>query len=57
MQLSIRAHNSKHFADLKVLQPTQTELEEARRWCITHDVSEGFSKDLTAALAALRRLK
>jgi hypothetical protein len=45
--------NSKHFADLKFLSPTQTELEEAKRWCVTHDVSEEFSKDLTAALSAL----
>lgn len=45
---------SKHFADLKLLQPVENELEEASRWCITHNVSEAFSKDLTAALAALR---
>lgn len=45
--------NSKHFADLKFLEPTKNELDEAKCWCITHDVSEEFSKDLTAALSAL----
>ena len=45
--------NSKHFADLKILRPTQMELDEAKRWCITHDVSKEFSKDLTSALSAL----
>lgn len=44
---------SKHFADLKLLKPTITELEEAKCWCITHDVSEGFSQHLTAAITML----
>ena len=41
--------NSKHFADLKYLKPSEAELEEAKLWCITHDVSEGFLCDLKAA--------
>jgi hypothetical protein len=36
--------DSKHFADLKLLQPTKAELDEAERWCKTHDVSEGFAE-------------
>lgn len=34
--------SSKYFADLKLLKPTVIELEEAKLWCITHDVSETF---------------
>ncbi len=30
---------SKHFEDLKLLKPTQQELEKAGIWCKTHDVS------------------
>lgn len=48
---------SKHFADLKLLHPTKLELEEARLWCLTQDVSEGFSNDLTAAISSLGDLK
>lgn len=45
--------HSKHFADLKSLKPTQTELGKAAKWCKTHDVSEEFAANLTEALAAL----
>jgi len=31
-----------HIADLRALKPTETELEDAARWAMTHDVSEGF---------------
>jgi hypothetical protein len=48
-------HNSKHFGDLKSLQPTEAELEEAKRWCITHDVSEGFSCELDTTVNELKR--
>ena len=44
---------SKHFADLKSLKPTQTELQTAARWCKTHDVSEEFATNLSEALGAL----
>ncbi len=44
---------SKHFADLKSLKPTEAELLEAGRWCITHDVSEEFAATLQEALRAL----
>jgi hypothetical protein len=45
---------SKHFADLKLLQPTEAELQEARRWCVTHDVSEEFAATLEEALTSMR---
>lgn len=45
---------SKHFADLKSLKPDKIELEEAKRWCITHDVSAEFLNELTTAIAMLR---
>jgi len=31
-----------HIADLRALNPTETELADAARWAMTHDVSEGF---------------
>ena len=31
-----------HMADLRALKPTDSELEAAARWTMTHDVSEGF---------------
>jgi hypothetical protein len=46
--------HSKHFADLKLLKPTQNELDSAAKWCKTHDVSEGFARNLSEALTALR---
>lgn len=42
--------NSKHYDDLKRLQPTQLELEKAAVWCQTHDVSEGFAACLKSML-------
>ena len=42
--------NSKHFEDLKRLQPNQAELKKAANWCKTHDVSEEFAGCLAAAL-------
>ena len=35
--------DSKHFEDLKRLQPTQEELDKAGIWCKTHDVSQEFA--------------
>lgn len=45
--------DSKHFADLKLLKPTQAELEEAASWCKTHGVSADFALNLSEALAIL----
>lgn len=45
--------NSKHFEDLKHLQPNQEELKKAASWCKTHDISEEFARCLTEALHAL----
>lgn len=44
---------SKHFADLRALEPTRDELLSAARWARTHDPSEGFRAGLEAALDAL----
>lgn len=44
---------SKHFADLKRLEPTHNELLTAEKWCLTQDVSLEFATFLTQALSAL----
>lgn len=44
---------SKHFADLITLKPTLKELEEAKNWCHSHDVSENFALELDKALEAI----
>ena len=44
---------SKHFADLRAIEPTREELLSAARWARTHDPSEGFRAGLEAALEAL----
>lgn len=41
---------SKHFIDLISLKPSFEELKKAKNWCITHDVSETFEKEITKAL-------
>lgn len=45
--------SSKHFSDLKSLQPTFEELETARKWCITQDVSEPFAEELNTVIKTL----
>jgi len=45
--------SSKHFADLKRLQPTSSELLTAEKWCLTQDVSSEFSLMLAQASSAL----
>ena len=45
--------HSKHFEDLKRLQPNQAELRIAAIWCKTHDVSEEFAGCLEEALHEL----
>jgi len=47
---------SKHFADLRILQPTREELRAAKGWCITHDVSEPFAIDLEQAVTELEKV-
>jgi hypothetical protein len=44
---------SKHFADLRSLEPTSEELRNAAAWAQTHDPSEGFWSRMIQALAAL----
>jgi hypothetical protein len=42
--------NSKHFDDLKRLQPSQEELKKGAIWCQTHDISEEFARCSVEAL-------
>jgi hypothetical protein len=44
---------SKHFADLKHLEPTPDELVQTKKWCLTQDASVEFSNILSQALNAL----
>jgi hypothetical protein len=41
----------KHFDDLLALKPTSEEIEQAARWSVTHDVSEGFKGSLKILLS------
>jgi hypothetical protein len=40
----------KHLDDLLALKPTETEIEQAARWSMTHDVSEGYKHNLKSLL-------
>jgi len=42
---------SKHMADLEAMNPSLQELEDARRWCMKHDVSDAFANELDSAIA------
>ncbi len=44
---------SKHFTDLKFLRPTEAELQTAKHWCVTQDVSDEFDLTLHEALNSL----
>src|SRR5438105_4209267 len=44
---------SKHFTDLISLRPSMAELEKAKAWCITHDVSENFRQEIEGAIAKI----
>lgn len=46
-----QGYDSKHHADLKNLSPTKEELNQARRWCMTQDESEGFTTELNAVIS------
>lgn len=41
---------SKHMADFEAMNPSVNELADARRWCVTHDVSDAFAVELDAAV-------
>lgn len=45
--------DSRHFADLRRLGPTPTELVNAARWARTHDPSAAFRSERSAALRNL----
>ncbi len=44
---------SKHFSDLMTLKPTTQELEKAKNWCQSHDVSEIFAEMINEVLEAV----
>jgi hypothetical protein len=44
---------SKHFADLIALKPSADELEQAKKWCMSHDVSEGFELEIKRAMEGI----
>lgn len=44
---------SKHFADLMTLKPSSEELEQAKIWCMSHDVSEAFESEINKAMEAI----
>jgi hypothetical protein len=46
---------SKHMSDLLALIPTYEELDAARQWCCTQDVSMPFADDVDAAVAWVKR--
>jgi hypothetical protein len=45
--------HSKHFQDLRLLEPTPQELIAGARWAVTHDPSPDFRTELLGALASL----
>jgi len=51
--LADHAPGSKHDLDLRQLEPSREELLAAAGWAITHDPSEGFRLELTAAMRYL----
>jgi len=46
---------SKHMHDVMVLEPTSEELDSARLWCCTQDVSNPFADEVDAAVAWVKR--
>ena len=45
---------SKHYMDLIALKPSLSELEYAKKWCLTQDVSETFAMLLDQTLESIR---
>lgn len=43
----------KHYHDLLALQPNAEKLEEAARWSMTHDVSEGYRHSLKGLISQM----
>ena len=39
------------MADLEAMKPSLQELEDARQWCMKHDVSGVFANELDSAIA------
>lgn len=48
-----QGERSKHFADLRALQPTVDDLMTAARWTRTHDPSPAFLDELRRILTLL----
>ena len=46
---------SKHMSDLLTLSPTSEELDAARQWCCTQDVSIPFANEVDATIAWVKR--
>jgi hypothetical protein len=46
---------SKHMSDLLALEPTPVELDAARAWCCTQDVSIPFAAEVDAAVSWVKR--
>ncbi len=46
---------SKHTSDLLALEPSADELDDARRWCLIHDVSAPFAVEVDATVAWAKR--
>jgi hypothetical protein len=42
--------SGKHLDDLLALKPTSDEIEQAARWSMTHDISDGFKQSLKGLL-------
>jgi hypothetical protein len=50
-----QAPKSKHYIDLKHLKPNKPELEEAKKWCITHDISQAFLHDIELVIKEITK--
>ena len=48
--------HSKHFADLIALNPSGVELEQAKIWCKSHDVSEAFEVEINKAVESIHAI-
>ena len=46
LHATVDQSGGKHYDDLTALKPTEKELEEAARWSMTHDPSEGYREVL-----------
>ena len=47
---------SKHFADLMVLKRSYEELELAKSWCISHDVSDSFESEINDVVETINAI-